>query len=238
MKSKFPPTRSAAQTGFTLIELMFATLIFGMVLAVMLASFLQIGRLYYKGISLSTTDEAGQKISTDIDNDLRYSSSAACDNMSGQNCIDPANPYIHYFCIGNHRYTYLLSTAATGPYKIQAGDINSPDPSNAVGMIRDTVIGCPAPSTIAGTEPVQLLTINLQLNDLHFYCNDNSCYVHLHIVFYGADNSVFSSFEHPNDNTSDHLGALTDPDNKCDGSLLSTEFCAVNDITSLARLNG
>src|SRR6266498_3833396 len=59
--------------GFTIIELMVATTIFSIVLMVILASFLQIGRMFYKGISINNTNEATRTLVDDITSDIKLS---------------------------------------------------------------------------------------------------------------------------------------------------------------------
>jgi hypothetical protein len=222
------------ESGFTILELMIATIVFALFLVVMLASFLQIGKMYYKGISINNTTDTTRSIMDGISNDVRFSTEVACSIKDSQNCPVTGSPNVHYFCIGQHRYTYYLSS--TTPYKIQGSDINNPNSgNNPKGIIMDTITGCPPP-TVAGTSPTQLMKPNMQLNDLNFYCVNNFCYVHLHIAYYGVNDSVFSSPTHFADTSSDHTAALLDKDNYCSGSSLGTEFCAVSDLSAVAGI--
>jgi prepilin-type N-terminal cleavage/methylation domain-containing protein len=129
------------QHGFTLAELMIAMLIFSMVLVVMLSFTMQIGRMYNKGITYNNTYGAAQKVITSIEDDVRFSGSASCAPKGVQNCNFGSGPEVHYFCIGNHRYTYYLSN--TVDYKVKPVDVDSPNPASAKGIIEDTITGCP-----------------------------------------------------------------------------------------------
>lgn len=212
--------------GFTIFELMIATSIFAIALTGMVALFMQIGRMYYKGVSVNTTYESAWRALGNIENDVRFSANVLCATKGSQNCTPDATQGIHYFCIGNHRYTYFLSNSS--PYKIQSSDItNANSTNNPRGIIEDVINGCPDPS-IPGASPTQLMAVNTQLNDFGFYCVNSGCHVHLHIVYYGADDSVFGSSENPNTPSA----ALLDKDNYCSGGLLSSEYCAVADISS------
>src|SRR3990167_1480215 len=90
-------------SGFTIIELIFATTIFSVILLVCLGAFIQIGRLFYKGVNIAHTQEAARSLLTDISDDLRLSKS-----YSGQKCTDAtcSKNSKQYFCVGNHRYIY------------------------------------------------------------------------------------------------------------------------------------
>jgi prepilin-type N-terminal cleavage/methylation domain-containing protein len=208
--------------GFTIIELMIATIIFSLVLVVLLASFLQIGRMFYKGVSISTTNEATRTLVEDIVDDLHFSQSpVVCDPVT--NCPGVKK----YFCIGSHRYTYILGT------KTKDTDITNPKSNTmTAGMVRDTIPGCPVPS-IVGTDPKQLLGLNMQLNNMEFIPAANGVFVHAHVVFYGIDNSVFVSKIPGLDTPAE---ALTAHDAYCEGSLFSTQLCAASDIQTIVQL--
>jgi prepilin-type N-terminal cleavage/methylation domain-containing protein len=95
--------------GFTIIELLVATSIFSLVLLVILASFLQIGRMFYKGVSVSNTNESARSLLDSITRDVRFGQSpTGVKNEGGKS----------YFCAGSHRYTFALNqpptTARTG----------------------------------------------------------------------------------------------------------------------------
>jgi prepilin-type N-terminal cleavage/methylation domain-containing protein len=214
--------KTADSKGFTIIELMIATIVFSMVLVVLLASFLQIGRMFYKGVSLSTTNETTRTLVEDIVNELRFSQTPiSCDPVV--NCPGVKK----YFCIGSHRYTYILGT------KTSDTDITDPQSNTmAAGMVRDTIPGCPAPS-IGGAEPKQLLGLNMQLNNMEFIPANNGVFVHAHVVFYGVDDQVFAS-KIAGLNTP--AEALTAHDAYCDGGLASTQLCAASDIQTIVQL--
>jgi prepilin-type N-terminal cleavage/methylation domain-containing protein len=211
------------EQGFTIIELMVATTIFSIVLMVILASFLQIGRMFYKGISVSNTQESARSVVEDITSDMKLSQTFIAN--------PPLSPTSGYFCVGNHRYVYGLNS------KIGSTDVTSPLPSVPKGIIKSTVTSCPPPIASAGSDVQQLLGPDMQLNDFSVSCPTlNNCSLHVHIIFYGFDNSVFSSTLHPADTSTDHVAAVNDKDAFCSGPLLSTQFCAVADINSIIAM--
>ena len=194
------------QNGFTIIELMFATIIFATVMILLLASFLQIGRMFYKGISMARTQDAARAVVDNITDDIRF-----VQDITG---LPPASlgSDRYYFCIGGHRYTYQL--------KKQVGV------STDVGVRRDTLGGggCAAPSGPL-LEPTELLGPDMQLNNFELSCANSRCTVKLHIVFYGADSEVFTSESNPGDPTNA-------PDAQCSGGLISSQFCATSELAT------
>jgi prepilin-type N-terminal cleavage/methylation domain-containing protein len=70
--------RRPHQTGFTLIELMIATTLFAVVLIVILASFLQIGKIFYKGVSLNSVHESVRTVVDEISDDIKFAQVQVC----------------------------------------------------------------------------------------------------------------------------------------------------------------
>jgi prepilin-type N-terminal cleavage/methylation domain-containing protein len=101
--------KGATNKGFTIVELMIATVVFAVVLLVAQTSFVRIGRLFYRGVSISQTQEAADHIFQDINGNFQTAS-----NISGSK--NSPTGY-DYYCIGNTRYTYRIdnqiSTTAT-----------------------------------------------------------------------------------------------------------------------------
>lgn len=226
MKKAFSNNRRKAhQKGFTIIELMIATLIFSAVLVLMLASFLQIGRIYYKGVSVASTNEATRTVVDDVTSDMRLTQETTNVKTESNSTANRTN---QYFCVGSHRYSYTLSSV---DHQVKPPDINTPNAANPNGIVLDTVSnGCPDPSQPGGggNDTRQLLGANMQLNYLKFNCNSLSsvgaCSLSVRVVFYGVDDTVLTP-------------SATDPNAACNGNLLSTQFCYVAFFSSNAITN-
>jgi prepilin-type N-terminal cleavage/methylation domain-containing protein len=91
------------QGGFTIIELMIATLVFSIIMVICLSAFLRVGQLYYKGIYLSKTQEAARNISDEVVSQLRLN--------GGSPTLNPGTPInghtVYFFCINNERYSFM-----------------------------------------------------------------------------------------------------------------------------------
>lgn len=211
--------------GFTIIELMIATVVFSVVLLVILGSFLQVGRMYYKGVSLASTQNAARNLTDSITNDVRFTAFGPNYSFTSNQVVDYAGA--KYFCVGAHRYTYTLGEKlTTAGYQ---------DPDQLKGIWAETFKNagagvCPRPGEpgIDISESNQLLSPNMQVNKFDYVCEFDRCNISLHIIYYGGDDQVFTSSEHP---TQPSL-AITDPDATCTGSLFSSQFCGAIDLNT------
>ncbi|MDO8591961.1 MAG: type II secretion system protein [bacterium] len=204
-------------TGFTIIELTIATAVFSTVLLVGLASFLGIGKIFYKGVTLTQTQDAGQAVLDQLSSDLQFAPTVGSS--------PPAATGPQFFCIGNVRYTYNL-------YQI----VNSDDHDNQTkfGLLRDVLpgsSGCANPfgaNAVALASPTELLGNKLRLSKLDVAPAKNSAGSDIKDLWninltlaYGDDNSLKN-------------GGTANP--VCDANLTSTQFCSVVNLsTSLNR---
>lgn len=152
-----------SQRGFTLVELLLSMAVFSFVLGICLAVFIQVNRLYYRGISITRTQTAARDIITELTNGIRQSpvtlpSTALADVQIGTNLYRQG-----YFCVGDQVYYYKLG--------LRAQD-STPGPSNLTGrriLTRWYQPGyCTAGGTFTiGTNAVELVEDNVSVR--HFY---------------------------------------------------------------------
>jgi prepilin-type N-terminal cleavage/methylation domain-containing protein len=211
--SKAQKTMDKNHSGFTIIELLIATTIFSIVLVVIVASFLQIGRMFYKGVSINNTNESTRALVDDISTDVRLADSP---NIP-QGVETVAGVTKKYFCVGQHRYTYILNKQVKDSVATLAKNMQA-------GLIQDVTGGaCQQPSSLDGNNARQVLGPDMQLNALDITQTGSSVIIHAHIIFYGVDDSVFTP-------------SVNDPAAYCSGSLLGTQFCAMADIKTNVTL--
>lgn len=102
--------RPLNQRGFTILELMIATVIFSVLLLGAATLLVQIGRLYYKGVVSSRTQETVRNVTDDIGRTLQFSGEAITrHNPAFRDVATPnGSVRIHSFCVGSTRYSYIL----------------------------------------------------------------------------------------------------------------------------------
>lgn len=96
------------QKGFTILELIIASTVFGVMLLLASAGIIQIGKIYYKGIVVNRTQEAVRVVVDDISRNYQTKPTGAnpystSDSFGGGNG-GPGSP--RAVCIGQTRYTY------------------------------------------------------------------------------------------------------------------------------------
>ena len=96
--------------GFTIVELMIATVVFSLVLLLALAGIMQVTRMYYKGVNQSRTQEAARAVTDEIGETIRFTNDVvnlASVAVTGP-VVDANEDNVNYLCIGSKRYTYAI----------------------------------------------------------------------------------------------------------------------------------
>lgn len=223
----------SSQKGFTIIELLIATSIFSVILLTALAGFTEIGRIFYKGVSTTSTQNVANQISQDI-----LGNFTTAEKVSGPNSYKVSGSTggtYTYYCVGNTRYTYNLnyrldtSTSASHAAPAAGGGGN-------FGLLRDVLPGsnaCAAPcddqgsttcpvSTVKFNNPTEMLGDNMRLSAFSIQPNAgvSADFYNISVVIaYGDDSRL----------------AYTDKND------LSTVYCAGNSrdqqFCSISRIN-
>lgn len=88
------------QKGFTIIELLIAMSIFTVLLLVLTGAVVQIGRLYYKGLTMSRTQEAARTVMDDLSRAIQYTPGIV------KTTLTPAGNS-QGVCVGSRRYSFV-----------------------------------------------------------------------------------------------------------------------------------
>jgi len=132
-KTFFGVTDSAAiaDNGFTIIELMMATMVFATILLLITSGVIHMGKSYYRGLSSSST----QNIAANALNTIAQSIQLGAGSYSTQ--TDPTS-HLQVICIGSQEYIFLpggvvhkgaaSSTSNIGIYQRQQSGGNCDDP--------------------------------------------------------------------------------------------------------------
>jgi prepilin-type N-terminal cleavage/methylation domain-containing protein len=214
--------------GFTIIELMIATMVFSIILLVTLGGFIQIGRTFYKGMTIARTENNLRDIADSISSDVRLSQVSGA---SATRVVDGTS----YFCIGQHIYYF------------KEGVIYDTDTFNAVrssfGLKRDNINSVcndtQAKAIIAAASGEELLGEKMRVSKLAVQCSsiaiNRLCDMSIHIAY--GDNDLLESESVKASNPSANQDQLSaGPDALCKGATAGTQFCATADInTSILR---
>jgi prepilin-type N-terminal cleavage/methylation domain-containing protein len=209
--------QESRQNGFTILELMIATMVFSVVLLLCATAIVQVGRMYYKTTLLVRTTDTARAVIDDVSQAIQFGNSSS--SFFGSNLTGSVKSY----CLGSIRYTYAPASASLGKntaqgqtlhvlWKDRGGnntcaplDLNLPNPS-AQGQellgndMRVSAFEVKQSKNVDGTpNPAGLWTINIT-------------------IAYGSTNDLF-----------------TDSSNKvCINSIVGGQFCAVSTINTNA----
>jgi prepilin-type N-terminal cleavage/methylation domain-containing protein len=210
---------SSVQSGFTIAELLIATAIFSVILTGALFGFIQIGRMFYKGVSVTQTQETTRQIVNTVKDNIQLAASVS----SAQS----GNGY-SYYCVGNNRYTYSLGR------KVELAASPNHNADGNFGLLYDKLPGstaCATPcasncpdASVAFREPIELLGNKMRLGRFDVVQADPSKTPDLYkidvYIIYGDDEIL----------------SYTDEDNPasafCSGSLSIQQFCAVSKLST------
>jgi prepilin-type N-terminal cleavage/methylation domain-containing protein len=108
--------RKLDRNGFTIIELLIATVVFSVVLLVVTTGIVQFGKIYYKGVIQSRTQERARSIIEDISQNLQFSGS----EISGTKGTNGG-----YYCVGGRRFTFQFNVQQSATQRVLIADNTS-----------------------------------------------------------------------------------------------------------------
>jgi type II secretory pathway pseudopilin PulG len=153
--------------GFTIVELLIASAVFSLVLLVALTGFLELGRIFYKGVSNTQTQDVLRQVVGDISSNVKIASSSG----SVQPPATTTTGAYGYLCAGTYRYTYGFyknsSASAPGrPIAYNATTSANYDPGTVApsfGLLKDRLPGegtCPGPCVSSAGSPSSVAACN------------------------------------------------------------------------------
>lgn len=202
--------------GFTIIELLIASAVFTVVITIAIGGFVQIARVFYKGIIITQTQQNLRQITDQVASDIK-TAPAAWDPV-------PVRDNIWYQCIGTSRYTYNIGNRV---------DSSTEDPQQGnFGLLLDHLpgsngCGSPYDSATPFNNPTELLNDNMRLN-LFSVKTGIDCSV---------DNIAACSVYQVNielaSGRDQYLTLNTDTNQyECNSTLSSSQFCAVSQVST------
>jgi prepilin-type N-terminal cleavage/methylation domain-containing protein len=149
---------SSKESGFTIVELMIATLIFAIILVVITSGVIHFTEAYYKGVHTSSTQTIARNVMNIIGQNLQYGGGEATLVQS-----DPADPSVDkYICVGDTQIDYRVG-AQLGTDSQYGVFVTTVDSSGECKPFTASLIG-------HGRE---LLSPNMRLTDLTVVQSNN-----------------------------------------------------------------
>lgn len=234
------------QKGFTIVELLVSTVIFSLILLGAMAALVQIGRLYYKGVTTSVTQEKARSTISEISQSIQFSSQ----DVTPPNVVltGPQIPIVEadlgadaddvtaFFCIGPRRYTYAIDR------KMSLNPDNTVPVSSRKKEIRHVLWvdepdgGCAQGASVLPAD----LTRDDPCDDSDLSSNHDNCVRGRELMEEGmrlsrfgvTQNGAFFNLEITVVNGDDDLLTVENGRYVCEGDRAGLEYCAISELST------
>jgi prepilin-type N-terminal cleavage/methylation domain-containing protein len=196
--------------GFTILELMIATMVFSVVLLLATAGIMQIARIYYKGVTETNTQNAARNIIDSISQAIQFSGG----DISGT-ATSPSAGTNYAFCIGNQQFSYRLGW--------QVENVAENPTTNQIrhALVRKSAADCtPQDLSSASVTGRELVGQHMRLSNLVVEPTadqPNQYHILVRVVY--GDNDL--------------LNNPTDTDASCKAERSGTQFCATSELSTI-----
>lgn len=206
------------QAGFTIVELLIATLVFSMVLVVVTIGVMMFTKSYYRGITQSNTQNTARSIIENIAQAIQFSGDTITSPIGTAGSGNSVG-----FCVGSQRYSYILG------WQLVDGTAQSSAKQTNHALMLDTPGSCSGlnaqdvTKTPSGTE---LLSPHMRVAKLSVsrIGATNMYKIDVRIVYGDADLLTSPSGHNP---------AATAPDATCQIAFAGSQFCATSELSTV-----
>jgi len=200
-------TKRLNSAGFTIVELMIATLVFATILLLCTYGLLQISRTYYKGVTGARTQEAARGIIDDLSQSIQFGPGAVfapAEAAYGAQGI---------YCAGGKRYTYVRDRQLVGNQHALVKDT----PATCTSGTTAQNIGGPSPTLTADSRELLPRGMRLARFDIEPITGVADLYkITVRVV--NGDTEVLNA-AHDN----------------CGSGRAGTQFCAMSELTTVVQ---
>lgn len=201
------------ERGFTVVELMIATMVFSLILTIVTTGVISFTMRYYKGVNSSTTQTTARSVLDTIGQAIQFGSSTVRPTLAADN----------YFCAGGYSFTFdkgalYSGTGNGGIYMAPMGSVCGPQTSGGKQLLgKNMRVTALSVDLISGTGGAgSLYKINLG-------------------IAYGADDLLCSPTASPGAcSGTSNLASYWRSDIQCRGST-GSQFCATSKLTTIVE---
>ncbi len=127
--------RRTKRQGFTIIELMLAMSFVSVLLLAIVMTAIQAGRIYNKGLTLQSVNQAGSNVGDTLRRDFLQANAQMISQGAGGAVINPPGVAGGRFCLGGFSYLWNLPTG------VKAGDVVVDAHGEPINFVRVTDSG-------------------------------------------------------------------------------------------------
>lgn len=203
------------EQGFTILELLVATIVFSVVLLLVTAGIMQITRVYYKGVTETNTQNTARTIVDTISQAIQFSGGdVTVTNPAAVAGTDYA------FCVGNEQFSYRLGWQVENTHSIPTNQTwHALVQNSASGSGADCSSATSAQTlTAESVSGRDLVNQHMRLSNLRVVSLGNNMYrVQVRVVY--GDNDL--------------LNNPTATNATCKGEQAGSQFCSVSELSTI-----
>ena len=205
------------ERGFTIVELMIASLVFSLILVMLTFGVISFSNRYYKGVNASLTQGSAREAIDAVAQAVQF----------GTSDVTPTDPAKNYFCAGGNFFIYEQGVMYTGDTATTTG----------LYMVPMTSAICAPPlPVVSATNGRQLLADRTRLTDISVVSTSPNTYTIDMTIAYGDNDLLCAPVSSAG---SCGPGASTLPDTDLAGAsdvqcktISGSQFCAVSQIST------
>lgn len=216
------------QNGFTIVELMFATVVFSVVLILCLTGLIQVSRVYFKGVTTARTQEAARTLMDEITQAIQFSADLVTISAGPAGpdvgSATPASGNYRFICVGDKRISFVIDrqqTGVTNEAATQKTTIHAVwvDNVNSCGQVSPGAVDLSLANPSAGGR--EALGENMRLSRLDVGLVDGPAQLwNVRVgVVYGSQDLI----------------EYVDGTTKCRPSAIGTQYCAFSELSSMIQ---
>lgn len=209
------------QAGFTIVELLIATLIFSLVLLLITVGIMTFTKVYYKGLNQSRVQNTARVIIENIGQSIQFSGGdvTAPLDSTGSNGSQG-------FCVADKRFSYLpgyqlVDTAPDGQQSQTRHSLVVDEPGNCGGL--------PAQDMRADPQGTELLTPGMRVSKLDVEQLGPSLYRITVRLAYGDNDLLYSPAD------ADDPNGYQAEDAACRFGFSGAQFCATAELSTIVN---
>jgi type II secretory pathway pseudopilin PulG len=224
--------------GFTIIELLIATLVFAAVLVLISVGVLSFTRSYFRGVNQSATQNAARLIIENISQAIQFSGGDITSPIPRSTTPSAPtysfdDPYSSGFCLGNQRYSYiagwqLMDTGASAAQH-QASHVLVQDSPGSCG-------GLPAQNVRANPNGTELLGPRMRLAKLKVDPTADPLVWRVTVrVVYGDNDLLCSPSVSGDCDSIATTTSLNKDDLTCKTAIKGSQYCAASELSTVVQ---
>lgn len=208
MSERINPKHKSMQ-GFTIVELMMATLVFSVILLMVTIGVLQVNRVYYKGVTEANTQNSARAIMDTISQAIQFNGGTVGPLPT---TASPTPGTTYYVCVNNQQFIYKQG------FQLVSGTPGLHQ-TNQTFLQKAITGACAAPATpLTGRE---LLSPNMRLSNLQItHIGTTNLYKVQVTVAYGDDDVM---------NNPTSLAPV------CKGIRAGNQFCSISSLSTVVE---